>query len=259
MSKIVPARRVVEETNPAALLDDRDRILELADHLRAGDVVVVRRAVDPTFLGDFREYLRRIANSSLPNYQAIERKAPNFHRVYGDPRSYVAGRFHQFSFFPWNQDVLRVFEQARSVYTLNNRINGWPDDKYLGLEPEQDCIARITVQAYPRGIGHIRRHTDAVGPHKFTTVSVSMSRKGIDYTEGGLYLTGTSDIGDIDADAGLDIGDAVWIHSHVPHEVRLVDPNADVRWLALEGKWTMICAVNKLASTGTVENSAQLP
>lgn len=253
---VVPATEVREREDLRSVLASADQIEEMVTTLKQGYVWIVRRAVDSELLTQLREYLRGVAAGSLPNYQALVAGAPNFHRVYGDPRSYVQGRFHQFSFFPWNQDVFSLFERLRDVYRLNNRINGWPDDKYLGIEPEDGCTARLTVQAYPRGVGYIKKHTDAVGRHKFTTMSCCMSKKGEDFQTGGLYVGGAD--GDLDLDAELQMGDVVWIHSHVPHEVQPIDPSVRADWIALQGKWTLICAVNKLAGQHAIEDSAQL-
>jgi hypothetical protein len=238
--------------------DDESVIREMETSLRAGDVWVLRSTFDREWLLRVREYLAKVATNSLPNYQPILQDAPNFHRVYGDERSYVQGRFHQWSFFPWNLDVFALFEKFAPIYHLNNRINGWPKERYLGLKAEGGCIARLTFQAYPRGGGYIARHLDAAGPHKFTTITVCLSQKGEDYQTGGLYLGRGEGAPDLDVDALLNIGDVTVMHSELEHGVGTIDPEADLDWLAMRGKWTLVMAVNKLADTDEVPNSAQL-
>jgi hypothetical protein len=251
-------RDLVEAPPLSEGLSDPAVAVEMAEAIRAGDALVVRRAFPVETIERMIAYLRKVAQSSLPNYQAIVEAAPNFHRVYGDPRSYVEGRFHQFSFFPWNQDVFRLFDRVAPIYRLNNAINGWPADRYLGLKPEAGCIARVTFQAYPRGVGYIRPHEDAAGPHKFTTVSMCLTKKGVDYREGGLVLSRGEGESPMDVDAQLDVGDVVYMHSQLVHGVDLIDPGAEEDWLALQGKWTMILAVNKLEGTTEVPDSVQI-
>lgn len=251
-------REIRELPGLTGAADDGDLVGEMRDSIEAGDAWIVRRAFDADRLLRIRDYLIQIGRSSLPNWEPIVKGAPNFHRVYADDRSYVKGRFHQWSFFPWNCDVFGLFDFFRPAYHLNNRINGWEADAYLGLEPERDCIARLTFQQYPRGIGHIRRHEDAVGPHKFTTVMLALSAKGVDYRQGGAYLARGDDGGDYDLDADLAVGDLVLVRSNVEHGVDPIDPEVETDWLAFEGKWTLILAVNKLAGTTSVPDSKQV-
>ena len=238
--------------------DSEAAIREMEDSLRAGDVWVLRSVYPKKKLFRVRQYLANVASNSLPNYQPIVQDAPNFHRVYGDERSYVEGRFHQWSFFPWNLDVFGLFEELAPIYHLNNRINGWPKDRYLGLEAEGGCIARLTFQAYPRGAGYIARHLDAAGPHKFTTITMCLSKKGEDYRSGGLYLGRGKGKPDLDVDAMLDMGDVTVMHSELEHGVETIDPETELDWLAMRGKWTLVLAVNKLADTNEVPNSSQV-
>lgn len=252
-------RELVEIPPLAEALHDDSLIEQMRRGLHEGNVYVARGAYPRDKLLKIRAYLTRIGQSSMPNYEPITEKAPNFHRVYGDDRSHVKGRFHQWSFFPWNMDVFDLFDAARPAYELNNRINGWNKDKYLGREPEEGCIARLTFQAYPRGAGFISRHQDAAGPHKFTTVLLTLSDKGDDYQEGGAYFARSADESeDFFADDNLRIGDLIITHSQVVHGVAPVDPGAELDWLEFEGKWTLVMAINKLAGSTHIPDSKDL-
>ena len=252
-------REIVDIPSPAEALGDGKLIEEMREGLHQGVIYVARNVFPRDDLLRIREYLARIGQSSLPNYEPLTEGAPNFHRVYGDSRSYVRGRFHQWSFFPWNMDVFDLFELVRPAYRLNNRVNGWPEDKYLGQEPQEGCVARLTFQAYPQGAGYIARHQDVAGPHKFTTVLLTLSDKGTDYRQGGAYFARSEDENeDFDADDVLRIGDLIYTHSEVVHGVAPIDPDARPNWLDFQGKWTLVLAVNKLAGASHIADSKDL-
>lgn len=251
-------KRLEELPSVDAAIGDASTVTQMREGILGGSAYVFRGAYSREKLHAIRDYLAQIGRSSLPNYESLRPNAPNFHRVYGDPRSYVQGRFHQFSFFPWNLDVLGLFGTFRGAYVLNNRINQLADETYLGTAAENDCIARLTFQHYPKGVGYIAQHQDVAGPHKFTTVLLTMSDKGSDYSEGGGYVaTGeTSAIRDLDSE--LYCGDLLFIHSEVVHGVECIDPDAQPEWLSFEGKWTLVLAVNKLEGTTSIANSKAL-
>ncbi len=252
-------RELVEIPHPAEAIQDDQLVESMRQRLHQGDVFVARGAFPRDLMLQIRSYLTQIGRSSLPNYEPITAKAPNFHRVYGDARSYVQGRFHQWSFFPWNMDVFGLFDLVRPAYELNNHLNGWRPEKYLGLEPEEGCIARLTFQAYPQGAGYISRHQDAAGPHKFTTVLVTLSDKGTDYDEGGAYFARSEEESeDFFADDSLRVGDLTFTHSEVVHGVAPIDPEKQLDWLAFQGKWTLVMAINKLAGSTHIPDSKDL-
>lgn len=233
---------------------------EVRTSLKNGDIWVLRNAFDPNALRAIREYLTDIGRHSLPNYHPLTPNTPNFHRIVGpDPRTYVEGRFHQWSFFPWNEDPFDFFDFFRPAYELNNSINGWPAESYLGIEPERGCIARVAFQAYARGIGYINRHQDAAGPHKFTTMTLALSTKGDDYDQGGTYVGTGDNQPDFDLDGVLKIGDVTFMHSKIVHGVAPIDPDTKGNnWLTFDGKWSCVLAVNKVTDTVTVPDSIDL-
>jgi len=116
-----------------ALLADAQRIEEVRANIAAGDIYIARRQFDPDLLRDVREYLQGVGRGSLPNYVPIDLGAPNFHRMNrNDSRAYVQGCFHQFVFFPWNQDPFDLFNVCAPIYHMKNRLSGLSAEKFLG-------------------------------------------------------------------------------------------------------------------------------
>jgi hypothetical protein len=106
-----------------AVLADAGRVQQIRDNIAAGDIYIARRQFDAAVLEEIRAYLEAIGRGSLPNYSPIVPGAPNFHRMNrNDSRAYIPGCFHQFVFFPWNQDPFDLFKMCAAVYHMKNRL-----------------------------------------------------------------------------------------------------------------------------------------
>lgn len=244
--------------NHDGIADDAEQVAEMRRQLREGDGFIAKNYIPRETIGKIRDYLAGVARSSLPNYQRLERACPNFHRLNRiDERSYVKGCFHQFAFFPWNQDVFDLFTIFKKVFHSQNVLNGYARDKFLGLQPDDNCIARIAFQFYPKGMGELNKHRDSTDEHQLALPIVVFSQKGKHFKEGGAYLEkydGEKYIIDDHAEEG----DVVYYNSQVPHGVLRIDPSAKEDWLSFEGRWMALLAVNKLFDNPNVANSVDL-
>lgn len=237
--------------SPAKMESFRRRIGE-------GDVFIAKNVLPREKLLKVREYLERVGRSSLPNYAKIEEGCPNFHRLNDwDERAYVKGCFRQFSFFPWNQDVFRLFEMSKDVFRMRNLLSGLSSDQFLGRKPEDGCTARLSFQFYPGGGGGLNRHVDPYDFHQYVVPIVILSKKGVDYRQGGAYVIDAKE-NRIDLDEQADIGDVVYFSSLMPHGVDPVDPGLAFDWDAFQGRWIMLVAVNRLAGNAAIADSADL-
>lgn len=258
MTATMLGRNVYDITDPAALVVDDARIEETRSRIAAGDVFIARRQFDPLLLKEIRAYLESVGRGSLPNYGLIEPGAPNFHRMNrADPRAYVQGCFHQFVFFPWNQDVFDLFSIFAEVYHLKNRLSGLAPGRFLGTKPDEGCTARLAFQMYPRGGGFLNRHADPVDYHQLTVPILQMSQKGDDFKTGGLYV-GMENGEDLVFDDICAPGDVVYFNAGCPHGVKPIDPDVPIRWLSYGGRWMLLFAVNRLAQNTAIANATDL-
>lgn len=175
-----------------------------------------------------------------------------------DPRAYVPGCFHQFVFFPWNQDPFDLFALCAPVYHLKNRLSGLPADKFLQITPQDGCTARLAFQVYPRGGGFLARHADPVDHHQLTVPIMQMTRKGADFQSGGLFVQ-MADGCDLVIDDITEPGDVVYFNAACPHGVAPIDPDAPMRWTTFAGRWMLLFAVNRLAGNTAIGNAVPLP
>lgn len=246
------------ENELGPLLADTDKVKAYRQSLLEGGLLVVRGCFSEEQTRRWIDYLSGIGRGSLPNYQAIEEGAPNFHRINdSDPRAYVKGCFHQFVFYPWNQDMLGIFDQLRDVYLLKNTLSDIRPDQFLGPQPEDGCIARLAFQFYPAGRGYLNRHRDPVDYHQLCVPTVTMSKKGSDYTEGGLIVE-DEDGTKVNFDDISNPGDVVFFNAQQIHAVEPIDPDSDRPWTDFVGRWMLLVAINRLADNDAVGNAQDL-
>jgi hypothetical protein len=169
----------------------------------------------------------------------------------------VKGCYHQFSFFPWNEDVFELFKIFGPTYRLRNLLNGLAPERYLGRSPDDDCIARISFQFYPSGKGAMNQHTDPVDIHQKIVPILIMTKRGRDYQEGGLFYE-APDGSRVWADEVGEPGDVVWSQAQMPHGVDMIDPGVSSDWLSFRGRWSAIVAVNKMATNTKIGNALDL-
>ena len=255
-SRVIYARDTIEIDDHTDVVNSPPRVAALRDTLAQGDVVIARNVLPVELLLQIRRYLSGVGSSSLPNYQKIEKGCRNFHRVnLWDARSSVPACFHQFSFFPWNQDVFDLFRLAGDIYSMRNQLCGLAPGRFLERDPQAGCAARLSFQFYPKGTGGLDKHVDPYDFYQSTVPIVIMSSKGKDFLEGGAFVERRN--GEhLCIDDVADIGDVVYFNSRMPHGVDRIDPQAATDWLSFEGRWMMLAAVNRLegnAADGMVE------
>ncbi|WP_157955139.1 hypothetical protein [Halomonas denitrificans] len=239
-------------------LDSPEIIKRVQEGILSGEVYVFDSGIDRSLLERIRKYLTSIGRNSLPTYHAIEAGCPNFHRINNwDTRSYVKGCFHQFSFFPWNDDFFGLFETFKKVYYLKNLISGLPKESFLSMVPEQGCAARLSFQYYPTGGGAMNKHMDPVDRHQLTVPTMLLCRKGEDFSQGGAFFI--DDHGEtVFIDEYSDWGEVTFFNAQMVHGVAPVDPHKERQWEDFNGRWIALFAVNKLASTQGISNSVDL-
>ncbi len=240
------------------LLGDAKVLSEVQDAVHNGELLFVRQVTPHSLAEEMCVYLKGIAQASLPNYQPIAVGSPNFHRVNRECEySYVKGMFHQFTFFPWNQDVFNLFGLMDPVLRLKNRLNGFEETRFLGHHDDQGCVSKIAFQFYPRGGGYLNKHRDPIGFHQTVVAVMNLSTKGADFNSGGLVLE--SEGGNkLSVDDHLAVEDICFFKADMIHGVEAIDPEVPLDWLSFRGRWMALFAVNKVQTSQRVANSVDL-
>jgi hypothetical protein len=218
-------------------------------------LIILKKFLDSKRCDSIVDYMKNIGRSSLPNYELIQEGAKNFHRInMDDERAYVQGTFHQFSFFPWNQDVFNFFELFEKIYFLKNKFGKLNERSFLAKTAENGCVARVSVQFYPAGSGFLNKHSDPVDYHQLVVPILQLSSKGKDFREGGSYVMNNQDE-KIVLDDVAEKGDVLFFNATSPHGVDTIDPNSESTWLDFQGRWAILFAVNKVAGNQNISNS----
>jgi hypothetical protein len=249
---------IINTPSLADLVADAGLRRNLLQQFADKNICILRNVATRSEVAALTAYLSSVGRSSLPNWQAISAKCPNFHRVsHWDERSHVKACFHQFSFFPWNHDVFNLFKRFRDVFVLRNLLSGAEPDAYLGFEPYDDCIARLSFQFYPSGMGGMNEHIDPVGTHQAVVPLLMMSELGADFREGGIFAR-DAEGRRIFIESSTKPGDVVLFSAEMPHGVATIDPEVEPDWPSFAGRWMAIFAVNKLASNNRVREAIDL-
>lgn len=250
--------RIFDTASLSELVKDSALRQDLLKRLDDESICVIRSVATPQEIGAWIAYLSQVGRGSLPNWQPILPKCANFHRIsHWDERSYVKACFHQFSFFPWNDDVFSAFSRFRPVFELRNLLSGAERNAYLGFEAYDDCIARLSFQFYPMGIGGMNEHIDPIGPHQAVVPLLMMSELGRDFKEGGIFVRTASGEA-VFLEKYTSPGDVVLFSPSLAHGVATIDPDKDADWLSFNGRWMAIFAVNKLATNTRVAEAVDL-
>ena len=247
------------------LFNNKQKLADISKSIIDGNLFIFKSAVKKKIIANFKEYLIKIGKNSFPEYQPIKIGTPNHHRIMNeDPRSFVKGAFHQFSFFRWNQDIFDIFKLLEKGYWIKNILSGNDKQDFLSIESDNknysdNVVARVSVQFYPAGTGFLNKHSDPVGFHQITAPLLIMSNKSPkgDFQSGGSYVH-ASDKKKIYLEDHTDIGDLVMYNASIPHGVDLIDPKKNNSWLEFKGRWTAVLATNKIAGSSKVKNAIDL-
>ena len=232
-------------------------VTELQKIITDQNLLILRNDKPLHFFSQLKSYLTSIGQSSLPNYEAITKTSPNFHRINRiDERAFVKGCFHQFSFFPWNQDIFNLFDCFREQFHLKNMLSDHHKDSFLNSS-ESDFVARIAAQFYPKGEGFLNLHKDPIDRHQLCVPTLMMSQKGKDFFDGGSYFLDQNNK-KIFVEDFANIGDTVYFDANLAHGVDLVDPDSKVPWLEFSGRWMLLLATNKIQSSNAIANSVEI-
>jgi hypothetical protein len=240
------------------LLNSKKAIEEYATFLKDNQIVVARKQFDISVINKWKEYLSNVGRNSLPNYFPIENNAPNSHRINDlDERAYVKGSFHQFSFYPWNQDFFNFFDLTEPLFRFKNLLSGLAPDSFLSKVPENGFTARLSFQFYPAGRGMLSKHRDPVDVHQICLPILIMSSKGSDFMTGGAYVE-LPNQGKVFLEEIANPGDVVFFKATLPHGVDAIDPDSETEWLSFKGRWMLLLAINKLSSNTNIGNAEEL-
>lgn len=226
----------------------------IVQNLEKNKIVIIKNVLPKKKCFIIVKYLSNLISSSIPNFQQIRVGAPNNYRVnFEDKRAIVQGNFHQFSFFPWNQDIFNFYKLFNDIFVFKNRINKLKDHKFFNPKNNKDCTIRLSFQFYPKKNGFLNMHQDPVSYHQKYLMILALSRKGKEFKKGGLFtIIGKNKI---NLDNYSDYGDLIFFKADLAHGVDKIDPDANYNPLKGNGRWMALFATNKLPKNKKIKDS----
>ena len=163
---------------------------------------------------------------------------PNFDRVIDaeTARNYSVNSIrHSFYYFPWNEDHSNMFSEINKRWRIIKFLGGFNFIEYEKNTPLDGQIDRIHFCLYLSGIGKLATHSDSSHNQRLLT-SICMSKRGVDYQEGGFYLNAT-DEERVEVKEDTNPGDMGIAYATVKHGVNLIDPGETIDWDSNKGRW----------------------
>jgi hypothetical protein len=131
----------------------------------------------------------------------------------------------------WDDDLFGFHALARVMAGLRNRLMELPVG-FAVDRPERGVWTASRIHQYPRGGGFMSPHRDntfssftsELGVPGYYQMVLVMSRKGIDFHDGGGYLVNGGSR--VFFEEEYELGDVVLYDDRVPHGVQEIDPTA---------------------------------
>ncbi|NDD59279.1 MAG: hypothetical protein EBZ47_08575 [Chlamydiae bacterium] len=217
---------------------DLDFVEEITNSIYAGDCYLLKGAFPKSFMQRLIVDVRHFSNNKPSSFYKMLEGSPDFHRMIdidaGKKYSFRVCK-HSYYFYRWNNDPLNLFDLIYERWRPIKFLMGLCPHEYEKNTPKDGVVDRIQIVRYPPKFGFLEPHSDPYLHQRFF-FSGYMSKRGIDYSDGGFYLVGSKDQV-VDLEDLIDIGDAAIGYATVYHGVATIDPESAFDWNANDGRW----------------------
>jgi hypothetical protein len=211
---------------------------KMVDAIYSGDIFILKNAFSKIFLNNLLEGVYDIWTKTPSEFHKMIEGCPDFHRMQDEEiaKKYVFESVrHSYYWFHWNGDPLGVIPEINARWRVLKLLGGLEENAYELNTPKDGTVDRFQVARYLPGIGRSETHSDPYQNQRFF-ISAFMSKKGIDYQEGGFYVL-DSEGNQIDVESFIEVGDLSFGYATILHGVATVDPSAKVDWTSKSGRW----------------------
>lgn len=242
------------------------RFSDFANEIREPDSRVISDMVESLFAGDLfllrgafpAEWMRELKRKTVgwratreSQFHKMVEGSPDFHRIitHEDGLKYAFRQCkHSAYFYRWNSDPLSVFPVIDQRWQLIKVLMGLRPQEYVRNTPKDGVVDRVQVVRYPPGAGYLEPHQDP-WKHQRLFISGYMSKRGVDFHGGGLYLVGENDKVIDDVEDQIEVGDVAVGYATVMHGIAPCAGECD--WAKDDGRWFLSLYSN---ATDTVPN-----
>ena len=222
-------------------------LAEMRQAVAENHLVVLKNVFPTERIRSIRRAAVRYCQDTPESNPPIGEGTANFHRRDENPAGSVVKRVcRSIRSFYWNEELggERAVFLATSLF--RNELAQLPWDFTLGRVEEGGWMTNPCIVQYPAGGGHIHRHIDPDSKNH-CNILIAMSRKGVDFAEGGGYFS----VGDetLCYDTVLEEGDVFFFKPSLEHGVLPIEPQLEApQWNADSGRWVMMPGMIQIAS-----------
>lgn len=222
-------------------------IEKIRSAITAKKVVVIKRAFEPELLNAIRQAIFATMMKSQVSNPAIESTTPNFFRVDDNPAKSAVKRVKQlYCSFYWNADVAGETKLMRAMSRFRNSIAGLSRNYTLNGIEDDGYMTYSNISHYPVGSGVLNKHQDP--PNKqFAVIIASLSEKGRDFYQGGLFVEVNGE--KVNLDDHLALGDIYLMNPQQPHGIDTIDAGEQTDWQSERGRWILFPALIEIKTT----------
>ncbi|MBI3494106.1 MAG: hypothetical protein HY047_20360, partial [Acidobacteria bacterium] len=187
---------------------DAGFVKDVVTSLYAGDVYLIGAAFPKAFMVDLRQRVHAYWSLRPESFHKMLEGCPDFHRVIDEE---LAKKYsfkmvkHSAYFYPWNDDPLGLFPVVMPRWRPFKFLGGVDWYAYEKNTPKDGVIDRIQVVRYLPKVGTLETHSDPF-KHQRMFISGYMSKRGVDFQEGGFYAIGAGDTR-VYLEDEIDVGD----------------------------------------------------
>lgn len=205
---------------------------EISRKIAGGDVVVVKRFYESDYLANLVEEVHSAFRDTEPRLLDFHWGCADHWRIDDNPPKSSLPKIQSvYIAFSWNDRLKESLKVGKALARFRNRIAGL--DTEFGFRPTDEFIAMSVYQHYPRGGGFIGEHVDPVEPQKCV---INLNLPG-EFSVGGLFFR--IDGEKIPAESLSETGDLVIFRPDVCHGVDPIDPDQEIDFAAISGRWRM--------------------
>lgn len=219
----------------------KSEILDIIDNLYNGDVYLIKNVINKDFINKLKEDLICNSKNNKSEFHKIIDGVPNFRR---DIDEEIAKKYSiksvrsSYYFFRWNKDEFDLFKEFDPIWGSIKILGGLERDSYVNNHPSKGIVDRIQVVKYPPLSGYIEPHQHDTS-HQRIIISIYMSKKGLDYMEGGTYFYKKNNKSDteIEVENNIDVGDVGIFYGSLKHSVKAVKVDGINQEANKLGRW----------------------
>tara|TARA_R110002012_G_C11537780_1_gene601148 strand:- start:184 stop:1086 length:903 start_codon:yes stop_codon:yes gene_type:complete len=224
--------------------NDKDKATQFVKDMLAGDVFVLKNALDKEEAIKIKKELYTWGNTTDEQELQEDSSIPNHHIKETEvSRTKVKDGYdelaHSYLFYRWNKDTLKLYERITDVWDTIKIFNGLDVNEYKTNVPKDNIIDRIQVLHYSLNSGKISCHCDKARWQK-TNIGFNLTQKGEDYDKGGAYFL-NSDEKKVDMEQYIEVGDATIFLPSIFHGVDTPTSNKHkIDKSSSRGRWLLL-------------------